>query len=287
MDFKGHFPLISAKAQRCHPLTVLDDHSRFNLCLKACGSERKETVQEALTDVFRRYGLPLRITADNGPPWGNTNYESLTELGVWLVRLGVGLSHSRPYHPQTQGKDERFHRTLKAELLVRRSFDSLASAQDAFDLWRERYNLVRPHEALGLQPPVTRYRPSPRPFPEVLPSIEYESTDEVRKVQGKGEIYFHGANSPSARPRWLPRALRRTEEERRWDVFFCHQRIAQLDLHSLSYTSKAYPCLRSPVTYLSGLTASRERGASKPRLGQVSLLEGSGRYFCQGRTCRP
>lgn len=231
MDFKGHFPLISTKAQRCHPLTVLDDHSRFNLCLKACASERKETVQEALTDVFRRYGLPLRITADNGPPWGNTNYESLTELGVWLVRLGVGLSHSRPYHPQTQGKDERFHRTLKAELLARQSFDSLASAQDAFDLWRERYNLVRPHEALGLQPPVTRYRPSPRPFPEVFTTIEYESTDQVRKVQGKGEISFHGRELTIGRGlAGFPVALRRTAEEHRWDVFFCHQRIAQFDL---------------------------------------------------------
>jgi len=171
MDFKGHFPLVGVRAGRCHPLTVLDDHSRFNLGLRACAWERQETVQEELKGMFRRYGLPLRITADNGSPWGNSNGEGFTALRAWLVRIGVSLSYSRPYHPQTQGKDERFHRTLKAELLVRQSFDSLTSAQDAFDRWRDRYNLVRPHEALGLEPPVSRYRPSPRPFPEVLAQI--------------------------------------------------------------------------------------------------------------------
>lgn len=231
MDFKGHIPLVGAGLRRCHPFTVLDDHSRFNLCLRACPSEREETVQEALTDVFRRYGLPLRITADNGSPWGNTNSRSLTALGAWIVRLGIALSHSRPYHPQTQGKDERFHRTLKAELLVRQSFDSLVSAQDAFDRWRDRYNLVRPHEALALQPPVSHYRPSPRPFPEALPPIEYDSADQVRKVQGKGQIYFRGRELLVGRGlAGLPVALRRTPEDHLWDVFFCHQRIAQVDL---------------------------------------------------------
>ena len=234
MDYKGHIPLVGVRAGRCHPLTVLDDHSRFNLCLKACAGEQAETVQQALMDIFRCYGLPLRITADNGSPWGNSNGDSLTALGAWLVRVGVRLSHSRPYHPQTQGKDERFHRTLKTELLIRQSFDSLASAQVAFDRWRDRYNLIRPHEALGMQPPVTRYRPSPRAFPEVLPPIEYDSTDQVRKVQGKGEISFHGRELLIGRGlAGLPVALRRTTSEQLWEVFFCHQRIGQIDLAAL------------------------------------------------------
>jgi transposase InsO family protein len=91
---------------------------------------------------------------------------------VWLLRHGVGVSHGRAYHPQTQGKEERFHRSLKAEVLERNSFADLAACQLAFDRWRRIYNHERPHEALGLQPPVLRYRPSPRTFCESLPSIE-------------------------------------------------------------------------------------------------------------------
>jgi transposase InsO family protein len=225
MDFKGDFALVDGHGSRCYPLTVLDDHSRFDVCLRACLDQRELTVQAALKDVFRRYGLPLRITADNGPPWGNTG-EGLSWLAAWIVRLGIGLSHSRPYHPQTQGKDERFHRTLKLELLSRQSFVSPEAIQAAFDVWRERYNHVRPHEALGQEPPSSRYRVSPRAFPEELPSIEYDSQDLVRKVQAKGEISFRGQEFLIGRGlRGLPVALRETAEEGKWEVYFCHKRL--------------------------------------------------------------
>ena len=232
MDFKGDFALVDSQRRRCYPLTVLDDHSRYNLCLRACPNQQEQTVQDALSAAFRRYGLPLRITADNGSPWGNTQGESLTALGAWMVRLGIRLSHSRPYHPQTQGKDERFHRTLKTELLARQSFASLDAAQDAFDRWRERYNLVRPHEALAQRPPVSRYQPSPRPFPETLPAIEYDSSDHVRKVQAKGEISFRGREYLVGRGlAGLPVALRQSEEEEgAWDVYFCRQRLTSINL---------------------------------------------------------
>ena len=143
MDFKGHFALEQG---RCHPLTVLDDHSRYALEIGACGNEQTATVQDRLTAVFRRYGLPWRILADNGPPWGTSGSpQRHTPLTVWLLDLGVAVSHGRPFHPQTQGKDERFHRTLKAEVLDGRSFKRLATAQAAFDAWRQVYNAKRPH----------------------------------------------------------------------------------------------------------------------------------------------
>lgn len=226
MDFKGDFALVDTRRSRCHPLTVLDDHSRFDLCLQACADQQEGTVRDALTDVFRRYGLPLRISADNGSPWGSTQTGSLTGLGAWLARLGVRLGHSRPYHPQTQGKDERFHRTLKTELLARQSFASLAAAQTAFDTWRDRYNLLRPHEAICLRTPVSRYTPSPRPFPESLPPIEYDSSDQVRIVQAAGEIHFRGREYRVGRGlSGLPVAVRQTAEEGHWEVYFCHQRV--------------------------------------------------------------
>ncbi|MDR3537720.1 MAG: DDE-type integrase/transposase/recombinase [Acetobacteraceae bacterium] len=112
MDFKGWFDLDRG---RCHPLTVLDDHSRYALEIGACGDEQGQTVRARLEAVFGRYGLPLRILSDNGPPWGSAGHGEHSRLSVWLTDLGIGVSHGRPYHPQTQGKDERFHRTLKAE----------------------------------------------------------------------------------------------------------------------------------------------------------------------------
>ena len=122
MDFKGDFAVGGG---RCYPLTILDDHSRFALAVLACPQVATEITRPLLATVFRRYGLPRRITCDNGPPWGSSN-SKYTKLGVWLMRLGIAVSHSRPHHPQTQGKDERFHRTLQAEVLRYLQPDDLA-----------------------------------------------------------------------------------------------------------------------------------------------------------------
>lgn len=229
MDFKGHFALSQG---RCHPLTVLDDHSRFNVTLSACADERGETVKTSLTGVFRRYGLPDRMTMDNGAPWGSDEEHRYTPLTVWLICLSIGVSHSRPYHPQTQGKDERFHRTLAVEVLRGPPFRDLHQCQQRFDAWRDIYNLERPHEALGMATPASRYQPSPRGFPETLPPIDYADGDIVRKVQFKGEISYRNRTwrVPKAL-RGYPVALRCTQTDGLMDVFFCHQKVAQINLH--------------------------------------------------------
>lgn len=231
MDFKGHVPTSTG---RCHPLTVLDDYSRFNLCLAACADERATTVQQHLTATFRRYGLPDRILCDNGSPWGNEPARPWTTLSAWLLRLQVGVSHGRPYHPQTQGKDERFHRTLAVEVLrTRPTWPDLASYQTAFSAWRPVYNDLRPHESLGLQPPSRHYRASPRPFPETLPPIEYAPGDLLRHVQDKGQIAFRGRAYRLSRAfRGQPVALRPTATDGVWAVFFCHQQVAIVDPRS-------------------------------------------------------
>ena len=229
MDFKGHFAMQQG---RCHALTVLDDHSRYALCLNACDNERTETVQERLTQAFRRYGLPERILCDNGSPWGNDPEHPYTPLGAWLLRLGTQVSHGRPYHPQTQGKDERFHRTLKAEVLREERFADLAHCQLRFDAWREVYNHQRPHEALGMEVPAGRYRPSPRNFPERLSPVEYEPGSLVRRVNDGGRIRFKGQVFRIGRAfDGYPVALRTTLTDGVFDVLFCQFTIAQIDLN--------------------------------------------------------
>lgn len=228
MDFKGHF---AHDAGRCHPLTVLDDCSRFSLCLAACADERTATVEDCLIPTFRRYGLPEALLVDNGAPWGNGADDPFTPLVVWLLRLGIRVSHSRPYHPQTLGKDERFHRSLKAEVLQGRRFRDLDHCQKAFEDWRAVYNLQRPHQALEMAVPASRYRQSPRSFPESLAPIEYGPEDRVRKVQHHGWVDFKGWTwrLPKAF-RGYPVAFRATDKDGLWDVFFMTHPIAQVDL---------------------------------------------------------
>lgn len=154
IDFKGHF--ATRDQNRCYPLTLLDDHSRFSLLIKSCANQRAETVKTALIEVFHNYGLPLRMTMDNGTPWGYSGKQEHTEFSAWLIQLGIYVTHSRPGHPQTQGKLERFHRTLKLELLSRFSFANLGEAQEGFDWWRSIYNEERPHAAIENKVPSER-----------------------------------------------------------------------------------------------------------------------------------
>jgi transposase InsO family protein len=238
MDFKGCIELDSGT--RCAPFTVLDDHSRFDLALDACGSTPTRVVREHLRAVFRRYGMPLRINADNGPPWGSpARSGQLTALAIWLMRLGIRISYSRPRHPQTNGKDERFHRTLKAELLAGRHFKNLKSAQQAFDAWRQVYNHERPHQALDMATPISRYRPSPRAYPERMPPIEYGDADAVVRVGLNGEVRFRSRRfKVSSALANLPIALRACPEtDGCYDVYFLHHRIDTVDLKERSRSS--------------------------------------------------
>lgn len=233
MDFKGYFQLLDKS--NCHPLTMTDDHSRFNLCLAACARQTHTTVKDQLTTVFRKYGMPEMILTDNGSPWGATGNLTqeglipLSSLEVWLVRLGVKVIHGRPYHPQTQGKEERFHRTLKTELLQYEQFRDLRHCQQRFDQWRDRYNIYRPHQAIGLQPPVQRYTHSPRAFPEILPAPDYGLYDKVRKVDMMGYISINGKILKLGRGlagQWI--ALRQTQTIDLMEVYFCDQKIKEI-----------------------------------------------------------
>lgn len=193
MDFKGW--IRTRDGGPCHPLTLLDDHSRYNLLLEACGHEALGEVRPLLERAFAIHGLPAAILCDNGTPWGDA-MGFFTKFEVWLLRLGVNVSHGRPSHPQTQGKEERFHRTLKAEVLSRTTeWRDLEHCQASFQTWRQIYNHERPHEALGGAVPVSRYRVSERAMPEKpAPAGEwYGEDDVVKKVSGKARYRCAGS----------------------------------------------------------------------------------------------
>lgn len=231
-DFKGHFAM---RKGRCHPLTVLDDHSRYSIGLQACDNERGNTVKSRFIALFEKYGMPWRINFDNGTPWASAHIRGFryTELSIWLVRLGIRISFSRIRHPQTNGKDERFHRTLKLELLKEHYFKDIPDAQSHFDRWREEYNHERPHEALNMKPPVSRYELSNRKYPDVLPDIEYPDCSLIRQVNKAGNISFNNKKYfISESLNGLPVALRE-KEEGGFDIYFMHQKIFTINYTKL------------------------------------------------------
>jgi transposase InsO family protein len=237
MDFKGWVRL--ANGAQCHPLTVVDDHSRYAVCLSACANEQGKTVCRALDRTFRCYGLPDAIFVDNGNPWGDSSGQRWTRFGVWLLKLGIDLLHSRPYHPQSRGKNERFHRTLKAEVFALQHFRDLAEVQRAFDTWRIVYNLDRPHQALDQEVPVSRYRPSTRAMPDRLPQVHYDEHEIVRTVPTtKDYVRFKGRlwKVPQAF-RGERVAIRPRTPDGHYAICFAAHEIAAIDLTNSQYVS--------------------------------------------------
>jgi transposase InsO family protein len=238
MDFKGHF---ETDVGRCHPLTVLDDHSRYLLCLSSCANERRDTVQNRLIDVFTRYGVPERMTMDNGAPWGDTT-GSWTGLELWLMRQGIRVGHSRPYHPQTQGKLERLHATLKCELLQGCRFTDLGQAACAFDRWRQDYNQERPHEALAGHSPVSRYRPSVRHYTPNPAPPQYADAMKVRKVDGSGKLSFQNKALKIGKAfirEFL--GIREEKEDGMYSLWWYSTRVGLIDLKcTTAYVGKSF-----------------------------------------------
>lgn len=231
MDFKGH---VGMRAGRLHPLTVLDDHSRFSIVLAACTDETTETVRGQLVTAFRRYGLPFRMAVDNGAPWGDSGGSRFTVLTVWLIEIGIDVSHSRPYHPQTLGKAERFHRTLKADLLQGPPFADRDHAQAAFDGWRHRYNAERPHDALGGDVPLSRYRLSERQYRQTVEPFGYADDDLLRKVDQNGRTSLLGRAVKLGKAfAGKTVAFRPTTTDGVFDAVFRHHNIETVDLNAL------------------------------------------------------
>jgi transposase InsO family protein len=187
MDFKA---VLEIQRQRVYPLTILDDHSRYLLTVTACPNIQYPTAWTVLWELMGQVGMPEAILSDNY--FGNRGRLGISWFESRLVRLGINPRHGRIYHPQTQGKVERLHGTLQRELFPYLDTNSLAAFNHDLEHWRiDIYNTLRPHEALGMQPPITRWKPSPRPRPAALPPVEYPTNSLLRKVHPAGCISYH------------------------------------------------------------------------------------------------
>jgi transposase InsO family protein len=231
-DFKGHFACGSG---RCHPLTILDDHSRYCLCIKASPDETGQRVKSFYIEVFNKYGIPKQMNFDNGAPWGSIFAACrYTTFAIWLIDLGIKVSYSRPRHPQTNGKIERFHRTLKAEVIKPCHFENFSEAQSKFDEWISIYNHDRPHEAIDMQAPATRYKPSYRAYPREVLDYEYSEDYDMQNIDKRGRLRLLGRTIFVGVP-FSERTLgiRSTNEDGVLEIYYRHQKLGKINLHDI------------------------------------------------------
>lgn len=189
VDFKGHFR--TRDRRYCYPLTVVDSYSRFVLACDGMVDPSLGPVWEAFERLFREYGLPDAILSDNGTPFSSNSVKRLSKLAVRWIRLSILPRLTEPGKPQQNGRHERMHRELKKIACVDPAKDCKMQ-QPRFDAFLYRYNELRPHEALGQQPPVRHYTRSTRAYPKKLPEMEYAAGLEVRRVRSSGEIKWKG-----------------------------------------------------------------------------------------------
>lgn len=227
MDFKG--PPGFNKGGGTGPLSLLDDHSRYLPALRHLGSTRMEGVRETLEQTFSECGLPVAMLMDHGTPWWNgISSIGITELTVWLMRQGIRLLFSGIRHPQTQGKIERMHGALQKAVRQRKTD---AGDQQWLDSFRHEYNHIRPHEALSMATPSSRWKPSERPFQSKPPEWEYPASMQVLRLAGEGQFQWAGR-------RWeTSGALRRQlvgleQIGERVIVYFCSTPLREIDLRT-------------------------------------------------------
>ncbi|MBQ6655836.1 MAG: IS481 family transposase, partial [Ottowia sp.] len=208
-DFKGEFRTLDGRY--CYPLNIIDDHSRFVLRIEAADSTAQMAIP-VFEAAFREYGLPQAILSDNGAQFAGFR-QGYTRFEKWLMDLGVLPIHGRIGHPQTQGKIERFHGTMKREFLRHRSFADAKQAHEELQRWRHTYNMQRPHEALGMRCPGEVYVRSRRRFPKSIRPIEYTGRFHITKVNNWGYVRFTGFQTYLSETRvGCPIELRPSEE---------------------------------------------------------------------------
>jgi transposase InsO family protein len=241
MDFKGEYRLRAG--QRCYPLTLLDDHSRYSVGVYALEGTAGEPVWKSLVHAFERYGLPETMLMDHGVPWWSvTGSLGLTWVSVKLIQQGVRLSYSGIRHPQTQGKLERFHRTLKRSLRNRGVPEDLRGFRRALRAFRNEYNQERPHEALDMAVPAQRYERSPRGYHPTPAPWEYPEGADVRRLNTLGMLEYAGRRHfvcEALAGQWV----QCQRFENRLLVTFRHMQVREIDIE----TGRTSPLVRPAI----------------------------------------
>jgi transposase InsO family protein len=225
-DLKGWF--TTGDGQRCDPLTITDNYSRYLLRCQAVRPTTFETIQPVFVGAFHEYGLPNAIRTDNGPPFATTTVGGLSRLSVWWIKLGILPERIDRGKPQQNGRHERMHRTLKDDAISPPK-STLRRQQVAFDDFRRQFNHERPHESLGQRVPASVYVPSMRPCPLRLPEMSYPDDMQVRCVKSQGDISWKDHHVYLTATLAGERIGMRQVDEDLWDIFFGPIRLAQLD----------------------------------------------------------
>lgn len=190
IDYKGQFLL--GNKELCYPLTVTDNFSRYVLAIKGANRISGMAVKKTLTGLFLEYGLPLVIRSDNGAPFASHALAGLSEIAVWLIKLGITPERIRKGHPEENGRHERMHLTLKKETATPPKANHLQQ-QIAFDRFMTEFNEQRPHEGIQFNRPAWLYSNSPRRMPSRLPQVEYDdSFEKTRRIRTNGTMKWGG-----------------------------------------------------------------------------------------------
>lgn len=235
MDFKGEYRLNGGG--KCYPLTLIDDCSRYLLGLWPLPGTDAKGVEQVLKAHFQRVGVPEEMLMDHGSTWyANMSQHGLTWLSIWLIKQGIRLKYSGVHHPQTQGKVERFHRTLKERTKHRGEPTTMSEWEAWAPQVRAEYNQERPHKALGMKTPAEVYnRENLRPYQEHPPEWEYNG-GEVRRLDNEGGLSKYGCwyfvCEALAKER-----VRVDEFDGKLTVTFRHLTIREIDLHTRSSTA--------------------------------------------------
>ena len=232
-DFKGWFR--TGDGDRVDPLTISDAYSRYLLRCQVVEKTDTARVQAIFEAAFREYGMPEAIRTDNGAPFASCAIGGLSRLAVWWIKLGIVPERIEAGHPEQNGRHERMHRTLKQETAMPPAADRRAQ-QRALEQFRQEYNEVRPHEALGMQTPAAVYESSPRMFPARVPEPEYPSAMLVRSVQRHGHFHWnkHGVHDVFvSEVLWGERVGLLPMDDRWFTIYFAQIPIARFDSQML------------------------------------------------------
>jgi hypothetical protein len=195
VDFKGWWRTLNG--DRCEPLTVRDAYSRYLLAVVVC-STKKRHVRPIFEQLFRRHGVPKAIQCDNGVPFVSVRARAgLSSLSAWWVSLGIRLMRSRPGCPQDNGGHERMHSDVRADVQAHPAA-TRQEQQRIIDRWRQEFNQVRPHQALGGKTPAEVYKVVDRRRPVRVP-YAYPKHFYVGRVS-RTTLHFRGDVLPAGLP---------------------------------------------------------------------------------------